>query len=110
MAWVVATAEPDGLNHARQDEWPATALAWAERARELGGAQIAGVWDTLAAARANTGDFAGAVAAATQAKALAQQAGEWILASEIQERLDAYGTGRPWREPDRRAKKAAELH
>lgn len=108
MAWLIATAEPDGLNHARQDEWPATALAWAERARELGGAELSGVWDTLAAARANTGDFEGAISAATQAMEQAHQAGEWVLANEIQRRLDGYRAGQPWREKDKRAQKAVE--
>ena len=109
MAWMMATVEPDGLNHARQDEWPATALAWAERARELGGAELPGVWDTWAAACANTGDFEGAAAAAAQAKELAQHDGEWILATEIQKRLDNYRAGKPWREKDKRAQKAAEI-
>lgn len=110
MAWLVATAEPDGLNHARQDEWPATALAWAERARELGGAELSGVWDTLAAARANTGDFEGAIDAATQAIERAHQAGEWVLANEIQKRLDGYRAGQPWREKDKRAQKATQIN
>ena len=98
LAWLVATAEPDGLQHAHQDEWPALALAWAERARELGGDELPGVWDTVAAARANTGDFKGAVAAALKARDLARRLGACDLAAEIQARLDGYRAERPWRE------------
>ena len=98
MAWVLATAESDGLRHARQDEWPDTALAWAERARELGGNKLPGVWDTVAAARANAGDFEGAVTAARQGLDLARRSGEWALAAKIQTHLDGYRAGHPWRE------------
>ena len=98
MAWLLATAEPDGLRHARQDEWPATALAWAERARELGGNELPGVWDTVAAARANAGDFEGAVTAARQGLDLARRSGEGALAAKIQTHLDGYRAGDPWRE------------
>ena len=105
MAWLLATAEPDGLNHAGMEEWPATAVAWAERALELGGQDMPGVWDTLAAARANAGDFAGAVAAAEKAAGLAKRAGEWTLAAKVQVRLDGYRSGAPWREADERATK-----
>jgi len=99
MAWLVVTSAPDGLHHARQEEWPAAALAWAERARDLGGSELPGVWDTVAAARANTGDFPGAVAAAVQALDLARRAGEQTLADQIQARLDGFRAGQPWREP-----------
>ena len=98
MAWAVATAKPDGLRHARMDEWAAAAVAWAERALALSGGGMAGVWDTLGAARANAGDFGGAVAAGEQAVERARSAGEWLLASSAQEHLAAYREGRPWRE------------
>ncbi len=98
MAWMLATAEPDGLKHARMDEWPATAVAWAERALELSGGGMAGVWDTVAAARANAGDFVGAVAAAEESLALAKRSADWALASQVQVRMDGYRSGTPWRE------------
>lgn len=104
MAWLLATAEPDGLRHERMAEWPATALVWAERALAQGGSDMPGAWDTLAAARANAGDFAGAVAAVERARELAKQAGEWTLDVQLQARLAEYRAGRPWREPDARAK------
>ena len=105
MAWLMATAEPDGLDHARQEEWPTTAVAWAEAAIELGGEEFAGAWDTLAAARANAGDFEGAVAAAERAMDLAKRSGGWALADKVQRRLDGYRSGRPWREEDERVQK-----
>ena len=106
MAWLMATAEPDGLDHARMEEWPTTAVAWAEAAIELGGEEFAGAWDTLAAARANAGDFEGAVAAAERAMDLAKRSGEWALADKVQGRLDGYRSGRPWRGEDERVQKS----
>jgi len=103
MAWLLATSAPDGLRHARMDEWPATALAWAERALALGGEDMPGAWDTLAAARANAGDFPGAIAAVERARELAKGSGDWTLESKLQARLAEYRAGRPWREPDARA-------
>ena len=98
MAWLVATARPDGLRHARMDEWPAAAVAWAERALEASGGAIPAVWGTLAAARANAGDFAGAQAAAEQAMALADAAGDRGQMAKFQAQREEYRAGRPWRE------------
>ena len=98
MAWLVATARPDGLRHARMDEWPAAAVAWAERALEAGGGTIPAVWGTLAAARANAGDFAGAQSAAERAMALAEAAGDSASAAKFRTQREAYRAGRPWRE------------
>lgn len=106
MAWLLATSAPDGLRHERMDEWPAMALAWAERALALGGEEVPGAWDTLAAARANAGDFAGAIAAAERGQVAAKRAGEWALEGKLQARLAEYRAGRPWREPDERGKAA----
>jgi protein O-mannosyl-transferase len=98
MAWLVATAEPDGLRHARMDEWPAAAVDWAERALAASGGTISAVWGTVAAARANAGDFAGAQTAADRALALAEAAGDQALAAKFHPQLEAYRLGRPWRE------------
>ena len=98
MAWLVATAKPDGLRHAQMDEWPAAAVAWAERALEASGGAVPAVWGTLAAARANAGDFAGAQTAAERALALADAAGDRDLAAKFQAQREAYRAGRPWRE------------
>ena len=104
MAWLLATSAPDGLRHERMDEWPATALAWAERALAQGGEDMPGAWDTLAAARANAGDFAGAIAAVERARELAIRSGDRALEGNLQARLAEYRAGRPWREPNERAK------
>jgi tetratricopeptide (TPR) repeat protein len=98
MAWMVATAKPDGLRHARMDEWPAAAVDWAERALEASGGTISEVWSTLAAARANAGDFDGAQVASEQALALAVQSGDRALVADIRAQREAYRAGRPWRE------------
>lgn len=98
MAWLVATAKPDGLRHARMDEWPAAALAWAEQALGASGGSIPAVWSTLAAARANAGDFAGAQAAVDRALALAEAAGDPTAAVQFRAQREEYRAGRPWRE------------
>ena len=98
MAWLVATAKPDGLRHVRMEEWPAAAVVWAQQAIENGGRNIAAVWGTLAAARANADDFTGAQAAAKQALALATAAGNMSAINRLQAQLAEYQAGRPWRE------------
>ena len=98
MAWLVATARPDGLRHARREEWPAAAAAWAQQAIENGGRDIAAVWGTLAAARANAGDYASAQAAAERALALAAASGDEPMRGRLQAQLAEYQAGRPWRE------------
>ena len=97
-AWLLATAGPDGPSHAHLPGWPEAAVIWAERALELSTGNVADVWDTLAAARANVGDYQGAVAAAEQASTLALTSGNRTLALQIQARLDKYRAGIPWRE------------
>jgi len=98
MAWLLATAMPVDIGHARQEEWPAKAVEWAERAIALDGGKAAKAWDTLAAARANAGDFAGAIEAASKGAALARKGGGILLVNEIEGRLAAYRAGKPWRE------------
>ena len=98
MARLVATARPDGLDHARMSEWPQAALRWAELAWAHEERPPLGVWETLAAARANAGDSTGAVAAAEQALALAQKQNEPEAVAEIEKRLAAYRLGLTWQE------------
>ena len=98
MAWLLATAAPDGLDHARKDEWPPAALRWAEHVRESCEKPQAGVWQVVAAARANAGDSTGAVAAAEQARDLAKAKGEDALVAEIEKQIMVYRMGLAWRE------------
>ena len=98
MAWLMATSEPDKLHHVRMDEWPTTAVNWAQRALALGGEGIPGVWDTLAAARANAGDFSGALVAVEKALALARESGDLPLVSMLELHREQFGNKKPWRE------------
>ena len=99
MAWLLATAKPTKINHHREEEWPAKALEWAEKAANSEeGKQAATAWDTLSAARANAGDFAGAIEAALRGARLARRDGAKELAAEIEKRLAEYRLGKPWRE------------
>lgn len=80
---------------------PRLALDCAERAMALGGDASPGVLDTLAVARANAGDFPGALRAAEQALALAEAAGDPGLAAAISRRLEGFRRGQAWRDgPD----------
>ena len=99
MAWLLATAMPMDIAHARMEEWPAKAVEWAERAVTLdAGKEAATAWDTLGAARANAGDFSGAIQAATKAATLARQGGGEELARQIKARIAVYRSSHPWRE------------
>ncbi len=99
MAWLLATAKPMAIAHAREDEWPTKAVEWAQQAVTLDeGKEAATAWDTLGAARANAGDFVGAGEAARHAAQLARRDGGEQLAVEIEQRLAKYQAGMPWRE------------
>ncbi len=98
LAWLLATVEPDGLDHARMDEWPQVAVAWAERALESSDDPPAGVWQVLAAARANAGDSTGAVQAAEKARDLAKRQGDEALVEQIEKQILSYSMGLAWRE------------
>ncbi len=100
LAWLLATAPPDGLSHARMDEWPKVAVQWAESAlkRGLDRPAVEEAWDALGAARANAGDSSGAVRAAEKARDLAREKGDDALAAEIEKRIMSYRMGLAWRE------------
>lgn len=99
MAWLLATAPPVDIAHAREEEWPAKAVEWAERAVALdAGKEAATAWDTLGAARANAGDFAGGAQAAAKGAALARKGGGAELARQIEARAAKYRAGEAWRE------------
>lgn len=71
-------------------------LEWARRAVEAG--ETPARLDTLAAAQANAGQFAEAIATLERALALATVDAE--LQPRLQARLEAYRAGRPWRWDD----------
>ena len=98
MAWLLATATPDGLDHARMDEWPKAAVRWAEHVLESSDEPPAGVWQVLAAARANAGDFSGAVRAAEKARDVAKEKADDALAAQIEKQIMSYRMGLAWRE------------
>ena len=92
LAWLRATATDPGLRDG------AAAVRLAERAVELSGRREAGILDTLAAAYAEAGRWAEAVATAEEALALAQSANQQQLAAEFQAHRDRYRAGQPWRD------------
>ena len=76
---------------------PQEALALARKAVELGGDQPI-LLDTLAAACANAGLHAEAVAQATRARDLATAQGQEKLARRLERRIERYRQNVPWRE------------
>lgn len=92
VAWLLATA-PDGVEHAGES------LDWAERAlRAAPESDLASVWNTLAASRANAGDFPGAIEAAEKALELARASGDHTLAERVRSRMKLFERKQPYRE------------
>ena len=91
LAWVLATSEVPGARN------PKDALAAAERATSLTRRADPAVLDTLGAALASAGDFAGAVSAAEAAIEIANRNGASALAEQIRDRLALYRNGQPYR-------------
>ena len=93
LAWLLATHEAaEGGDAAR-------AVELAEHACALTGRRDAACVDTLAAAYAAAGRFDKAVAAAREARQLAEAGGQQTLAAEVQAGLDLYRVRKPYREP-----------
>lgn len=88
-AWLLATS-PERLD-------PERAVRLARRASELARHLDPSAADTLGAALAAAGDFAGALTAARTAEALAIDSGQRALASAITARIALYESGRPFR-------------
>jgi hypothetical protein len=91
LAWILATSRDEGLR-----DGPA-ALALAERAVRVQ-ANDPSTWSSVAAANAEVGRFAAAVAAAERALALVRGDGEPQARPLLQRRLESYRAGRPWRQ------------
>lgn len=92
MAWLCATAQDEALRDG------ARALALAEAVIAADGGTGPVTLDVLAAARAASGDFPGAVTSAQEAFDLAVDLGGEEFASQVRTRLDAYRAGRAWSE------------
>jgi hypothetical protein len=93
LAWLLAAGPDPALRQG------AEAVQLAERACELTGYQRTFLVGTLAAAYAEAGRFADAVATAEKACALAAQAGDDVLLSRNQQLLQLYRNGKPYHEP-----------
>lgn len=91
-AWILSTCPDDSV----RDGARALELA-REYDRRTGSADPRGL-DILAAALAETGDFAGAVRIAQQARDLAVSTGRSELVGQIEERLRTYASGRAFRQ------------
>jgi tetratricopeptide (TPR) repeat protein len=89
LAWLLATAPQPALRNG--DE----ALQLARRANELAGGKNPVVMGTLAAAFAETGQFAAAAQTVQQALELAQTAGQQDLIRGFAAQLQRYKEGRP---------------
>jgi Flp pilus assembly protein TadD len=89
LAWLLATAPQPALRNG--DE----ALQLARRANELAGGKNPVVVGTLAAAFAETGQFAAAAQTVQQALELAQTAGQQDLIRGFAAQLQRYKEGRP---------------
>ena len=98
LAWLRATAPDPALRDG------AAAVRMAGRAVELGGRDNPGFLDTQAAAFAEAGRWAEAVAAAEEALVLARANGRPDLVAEITPRLALFRSARPYRDepPPRR--------
>ena len=91
-AWVMAVSTNAGLRDG------ARAVEFATRAVEILGDRNPAALATLAAAQAEAGRFAEAVATAQEAAERARASGSADLAARYDERLAGYQQGRPWRE------------
>ena len=92
LAWVLATdGDPNRRNGAE-------AVQLSGRAARLTEFKNPSILDTLAAAYAETGDFAKAAATAQKALDLAEAAGDEKLAEGLRTRLEAYKSRQPHRE------------
>lgn len=91
-AWLLATASDDKLRDGLQ------AVRMATRAVELTSRGQPAFLNTLAAAYAEAGQFMNAVATANQAEQTARRLGQTNLIVKIQQALDLYHSGKPFRE------------
>jgi tetratricopeptide (TPR) repeat protein len=91
IAWLLATAPEASLRNGNE------ALSLAEAANNLATSNDPTVLDTLAAAYAENGQFAQAVALETRALELATESKNTAMAKDIRSRLTLYKAKRPFR-------------
>jgi tetratricopeptide (TPR) repeat protein len=94
LAWILATAPEDDVRNG------AEALSAARLAVEVTGGDAVAL-DTLAAALAETGQFAEAMSTAQRAIAMARSAGPAELVQDLHARLESYGRGQAFRDASR---------
>lgn len=91
LAWILATSPDPELRDGRE------AAAHAYRVCRLEMFQEPASLDVLAAAYAEAGDFERSMTVATRAAALARRQGNATLAGAIQDRIELYERGQPYR-------------
>jgi len=92
LAWLLATCTDPAVRDGRR------AVQLAERACAATDAPPAALLDTLAAAQAESGDFAAAADTARRAIAAATAAGDTALADRVRQRRACYEAQRPYHE------------
>ncbi len=91
LAWTLATHPEASVRN------PKRALALANQLGDLSRFQDPHVLNTLGAAQASAGDFDNAVQTAVKARQLARATGMSALATNLNQCLDAYQSGKSWR-------------
>jgi len=94
LAKVLATSRDDAVRNG------AEAVGYAEQASKLTADRHPGVLQTLAAARAEVGDFAKAKEVATRALSLAKTSGNAELVRDLETQIQGFEEGRPVRAPN----------
>jgi len=92
LAWVFATCPEDSVRDGRH------AVELAEKALRISGGKIPMIYKVLAAAYAESGRFADAIATAQRGAELASQSNP-ALATELESNMALYQSGRPLRDP-----------
>ncbi len=92
LAWILATARDDSVRNGRE------ALELAHRAGALVHDSNPNTLDALAAAYAETGDYATALKTAFAALDVAKASGQTDLAAEIELRIELYRRSQPFRQ------------
>jgi hypothetical protein len=100
LAWLMATCPEASFRNGP------LAVTLAKRAEQLTGSSNALVMGTLAAAQAEAGHFAEAIAAAGRARQLAAAQTNTALANAIDTQEQQYRKGLPWRDSTQKMKDA----